>query len=289
MRSFFKIGILLLSSSLFALPITNPADPTLYGCHAFLNPEAACVESISLDETLSYRLGYQQDVVFNRHMELKDQPHSTLKQVALNSYAAVVTLDINKRLDAYASFGSANMEVTAYNQVFTVVTAIKTLVNIFTASNFAYGFGGRGVILDCFPFTLSGEASYFNARPKITSLVDHSVSGFITYPTVPMRIRYEEWQVSLATSYSFSLGGNVFAIPYAGLSYAHAWADLGNETVVFREIGFSYNLTPLDLINQRQIGYGIGITLVGCRQFSFTLENRFASENALYFNAEMQF
>ena len=99
-------------------------------------------------------------------------------------------------------------------------------------------------------------------------------------------LKYQEWQVGLQASYRINIVDCSSAlIPYAGIKWAGVHVDMD-------EASFTYQaraVTLHDLQNGRSLGYGVGITLVGCEKWDISVEGRFVDEKALHFNTQFRF
>ncbi len=94
---------------------------------------------------------------------------------------------------------------------------------------------------------------------------------------------YYEWQIGLGASYWIDMCSFAF-VPYMGIKWSSA-----NVSLDVRANDGSTNVHLRDLESDNGFGYAVGLTIVGCRKFAFTLEKRFADEDAYYVNAQFRY
>ncbi len=276
------LAALFFISSLQALPLGNPWEASLLDEGIFLD----CCSLPLLPISASYRFGYEYDHVVNRHLETDGAAHASLRQVEIYTNAGTVALNFCDRFDLFGTFGASQFWVTTHVNSFNsdhLTENVSSLLYFNTASDFSWSVGVRGTIFSCCNFAVGGEVEYFAARPSISTTFDPNISRVI-YPADTL-FKYREWQFGLGATYQICLAQSIQALPYIGITWSRVEVDMQNSAQSMNNLTFTF----LDLREQKQWGYAVGVTLTGCEKFQITLENRFASEKALSFNVGMQF
>ncbi len=287
---------LLSTASLQALPLGNPADPTLFnrGCiwsfPSPCDPIYPCGWGGDFFEMTSLRVGYVGDFVFDRH--LKNNLPAGMMKSKINTQAGFIALNFADRLDLFTTLGASRLQLLAIsdslNQVLRFPPASRA-ITIESDTRFSWSLGARASLFECGPFGVGVEGQYFHTSTHVDSVSDQEV--FLEYPDkVPMRER--EWQLGLGAYYLFLCEGSFVsaAVPYAGIKWSSAHVNMGNSLII-NENGLSSisSLTLLNLCSQRRLGYALGVTLAFCNRFGLTVEARFRDERALFVNGEIRF
>ena len=264
MKHYLTIFVSLFALQLAALPVGNPADPSAFCTHLLSNPAEDSGK-------LSCRLSYLGNYVQNRKMQLQMLPKPTAYEAALMTQSGVFTVNVLQRLDLMASMGASNLRVQSpvldrYEEVIEDETG-----QLSTLSNFSWGVGVRGMLLQAGPITVGGGAQYFYTHPVVSRVREEYFEGSIADQGI--RVLYEELQLDVASSYTIALSRRLALLPYIGLQYSQA--VLNGEDAEFLFFHFPA------LIEQRTVGYSLGLTLMGGQCCHLTIEQRLLNENAL--------
>ena len=183
---------LLLFSPLFALPIGNPMDASLYKKGVFLedcydgrccNP---CDPCFSWCDAWSFRLGFYDDYVFNRNMELKNHGDRDIKDFEIFTNSGYLALNICDRLDIFGTLGATNINMDADLAIFVPLGQPPFIFSIETETAFSWSVGGRLTIWNCDCFYFGIEGQYFYTKANI-DLIDFGDDGIIV-PDEPISL-----------------------------------------------------------------------------------------------------
>jgi hypothetical protein len=239
----------------------NPATPLLQPNGIFISPSASC----------SLRVGYLDDCVYRQRYKefrvINEEPTSK-SFVKMYTHAGLVTFNFRNQIDIYGLLGSSRLVLDK---------------EIFTRSNFAWGIGGKLVILNYGNFTVGTDIKYFQSN---YDYINHLVSNGIPYNVIgPFTLKYTETQVSLGISHKT----NVIA-PYINATYL--MSDIEPDPAIIL-----IALSPSDLIDipissittQRRWGLAIGATIIANKKATLSVESRMFNQNAIDVNLEIRF
>ncbi len=283
---------LLLCSPLFALPIGNPMDASLYQNGLFCGDcyEDRCCDPcdpcFSWCDAWNFRLGFYGDYVFDRHMELDKHDHADIDDFEIYTNAAFLALNICDRLDIFTTLGATDFNLTANSKVFSSGSSLSTKID--TETSFSWSIGGRLTIWDCECFYFGIEGQYFRTKPEVDRIwLD---TGTLAYPNKTIDMKYSEWQVGIGAAYLMRIGcSGVSAIPYIGLKWAGSHADFDDAIQSFSTPVGTQTLHLYDLENKKLWGWGLGTTILFCDAVSVTVEGRWADEKAVHVNGQFRF
>lgn len=278
---------LLLCSPLFALPIGNPMDASLYSNGLFWGDcyEDRCCDPcdpcFSWCDAWSFRLGFYGDYVFNRHMETDDSNCAHIDDFEIYTNAAYLALNICDRLDIFGTLGATSLNLTSNPKVF--VNNGQDPEDEFyleTETDFSWSIGGRLTVWSCDCWYFGIEGQYFYTKPDVKRI---AADDFVAYPDNDTELKYTEWQVGIGASYLMRIGcSGISAIPYIGLKWAGSCGDFDNAT--------PFVDTRLhNLENTNTWGWGLGMTLLFCDAMGVTVEGRFGDEKAFHVNGQFRF
>ncbi len=286
---------LLLCSPLFALPIGNPMDASLYqnglicgDCYedCCYDPCAPC---FNWCDAWNFRLGFYGDYVFDRHMELDKHNHKDIDDFEIYTNAAFLALNICDRLDVFATLGATDFHLEANSQVFN--SGISVLTAIDTETAFSWSVGGRLTIWDCECFYFGIEGQYFRTMPEVDRIWVDSFN--LAYPNKSIEMKYSEWQFGIGAAYLMRIGcSGISVIPYLGLKWAGSHADFDNAFQVLTSQARTPSTATLhlyELDNNKVCGWGLGTTILFCDALSVTVEGRWADEKAVHVNGQFLF
>lgn len=284
MKKLFLIPLMLFSP-LFALPIGNPMDASLYRNGLFCGDSYdnccdPCDPCFNWCDAWSFRVGYYGDFVYNRHMELDTRDKADIDDFEIFTNAGFLALNICDRLDVFGTLGATNLNLAANPKVFRNTSTTSRLF-LDTETAFSWSVGGRLTVWSCDCFSFGIEGQYFRTKPEVD--VIEVAGSVLVYPDNNLEVRYSEWQVGIGAAYFMQIGcSGLSLIPYVGLKWAGSHADFDNGRP-------GDNLTMYDLRNKKLWGWGIGTTLLFCDAIGVTVEGRWADEKALYVNGQFRF
>ena len=269
--------------SAYALPVGNPWDASLLNCGVFLRGDCDALCSCWSD-ALSVRVGFYGDYVFNRHTQVRQgQRHDSIHSTKLFTNAGFAAFNFCDRLDLFATFGTTELQFETRARVLQGAGP-NDIVRFETDTRFSWSLGLRGTIWEYGCLALGAEAQYFQARPHLNFIRGEVDNPF--YFSGHERLKYKEWQVGLGVSYKVALNPcSTFLVPYAAVKWARVRAHFNYANAV--ALTDTYNLPNIE--NERTWGLALGLTLVGCRKASVTVEGRFFDENAVYANTQFRF
>lgn len=258
-----KLLPIFLSSTLFALPMGNPATASLIDDEGFFSWDA----------------GFYGSYVFNRHMYTV-QGGNTIQTFHLNTNAGMLTANIWNRADIFATFGASNLGF--YTNADKLRPADYSLKGqpgqLYTNDAFSWSIGGNATLFNWTRYTLGFEGQYFRTKPKIQRVLQEL--GRTANPD--RTATYSEWQLGAGLSYYMSS----MVFPYLGLSWSRANADFGSGRIFFSN-GTSYDIP--NMRNERQWAYSAGVTLSFYEQMNCTIEGRFSGERGVFVNGSYHF
>lgn len=283
MKKFLLIP-LLLCSSLFALPLGNPMDASLYQNGLFCGDSYdrccdPCDPCFDWCDAWSFRLGFYGDYVFDRHMELDGRGGKDIDNFEINTNAAFLALNFCDRVDLFATLGATNFSMRANSGVFAAIG--DGVVEVDTETAFSWSIGGRMTVWSCDCFNFGIEGQYFATKPDVDNYVLRSDT--VRKLDDQYDMKYCEWQVGIGAAYMMRVGcSGISLVPYTGIKWAGSKADFNRELVDGSEI-----LPKLE--NKKLWGWALGTTLVLCDAVSMTVEGRWADEKALHVNGQFRF
>ncbi len=285
MKKMCSILTALLMTTAFALPISNPAEPSLLTCPAI---DSGFNRAGCFSDWLSLRSGFYGDYVFNRYLQVDaSSNHSNLWSSQLYTNGGYFALNICNRLDLNALLGAT------FFHVLTPSTAFRTsgltggeYLTIETNTSFSWGLGGQALLFSWRCFDVGLEGGYFSASPNINYVKEEA--------DVPLYVNgqsfdYSEWQVGIALSRTYWTHASLVAwIPYLGLKWAWAQVDMENTTLTGSNI-VTDTYVLRDLESSKLWGYAVGLTMTINKMLSLSAERRFGDENGLQVNGQIHF
>jgi len=270
--------LLLLCHTGFALPIGNPAEPSL------LTESFVCS---LFDECVSVRAGFYGDYVFNRYLEVDDSFNRVVDVTKINTNAGYLALNYCNWLDLFATVGASNVWIQTPSTAFRERgLAAGELFTITTNTSFSWSVGVRAALIECACFTLGVEGQYFQTCLPLNYVKEEAdLPIYVGGSTM----QYQEGQVGIALSRTFYAPSPCIAfIPYIGLKAAWASVDMNNLRVVVDNIQTDTYVLH-DLQSTKRWGYAVGITTALNKVISISAERRFGDENGLYVNGQIRF
>jgi len=281
---------LFIPTAAFALPVGNPWDASLLCDGIFWEGDCtdyeACNPCVNWCDSWSIRAGFYGDYVYDRHMRVDSGGnHSTIHKTEIYTNAAYLAFNAMDRVDLFGTLGTTNISLSGPVREFRSGAGDNDYFYLETGTYFSWSVGVRGTIWECGCFGIGAEAQYFSTRPHINFVRDdndapqYGRSG-------GERLIYHEWQVGLGASYQYYIASCATSlVPYIGVKWSGACMDGGD--LLYEDGSESFNV--LNLENDRCWGYAVGVTLVGCKKVSVTVEGRFVDERAIHVNTQYRF
>lgn len=273
-----------------ALPLGNPADPTLLTKSVFLRKiNSGCCTPFSFlrSNYSSFRFGYYGDFVCNRYFELSE--HSPfgvgkkIKKTKLTTNAGYLDINFCDQLDVFSTLGATFIRVRTNDQSWTPFR--NDIGTMETETKFSWSLGARSTLFQCYNFSLGVEGQYFQNHTKIKRyfLHDFVIPNYFHHDN---KATYREWQLGGGLAYTFNQPCFT-CVPYAGVKYSNAHFDTRNFK--FNEINTDEIFTFFNTKSSKTWGYAVGITIVVCNSVEATFEGRFADEKAFHANCQFRF
>ncbi len=247
--------------SLWAILIGNPAQPILQ--------KSGIIQECP--SWFSLRAAYFDDYVYRQrfHDEYKIQglPHSKT-HIKFSTEAALITMNFANRVDFYGIFGGSRIQLDR---------------EVFTKRQFAWGAGGKLIILHEGKFRVGIDAKYFESDQKPLYFSSEGLAYNIVTDFI---LKYSEIQTALGMSYRT---GPIS--PYVYCTYLITKIEPHPSSVLVRlpQMPEVADLYLKSQIGQRRWGFTVGATLVDCRKMTITLESRLFNQNAIDVNGEVRF
>ncbi len=289
------VAFTLSQTSLYALPLGNPLDATwltdglLWDGISEEEYEEGCICWL---DAWSLRVGYYGDFVFDRRLEVDAKPNkSDIRKTRLFTNAAYFAFNLWDKYDLFATIGQTKFHVESPASAFdfTVLGALfNDRAEFETETNFSWSAGVRATIWQCGPLGLGGEFQYFHTRPRLNYFEVPSFNTF--YFNHLARTNYREYQVGLGATCKLCLAGcDSFVVPYFGAKWSHARFNLDNFLIQMSGLVAPGSGIMHNLESHHHWGAILGLTLVGCTNWSLTAEARFSDELALHINSQLRF
>lgn len=267
--------------SLQALPVGNPYEASLFtqgfwwdcACYAYDPCFSWC-------DSWSVRLGFAGDYNFNRHMKLKHEGiGENIDITQINTNSGYLVVNFCDRVDFFGKLGVSKIHIRTNAISWGSTTSLESELNFETF--LSWSAGGRATLWEGWGFAVGVESEYFQTVPEVDSFLNYN-DGTLTYFPDSANAFYSEWQIGLGTAYRFATCNPTFAfVPYAAVKWASAKLNMDD-----------YRFDDLILHNlksKKPWGYAVGLTFTMCNVVGVTVEGRWASEKAIYVNAEGRF
>lgn len=286
MRRLFVTMIVMLSGGmLYALPIGNPIEASLYTRGIICKKESSyhCDPCFNWADAWNFRLGFYGDYIFNRHMEVKDGGEINCTQLYTN--AGYFALNLFERIDLFTTLGVTNISFQGNNNAFPLAVNGNNELDLFFSSHFSWSVGARATLWECRCFGVGIEGQYFQSDPTLDRIDDFTTAT--TFYLNNQNASYSEWQVGLGASYNFvTCDDAVGIIPYIGVKWAESQLKMNDLIVVLDGL---QSIILKEMRASKSWGYGVGATMILYNTISVGVEGRFGDERALYVNGEFRF
>ncbi|MGL5626770.1 MAG: hypothetical protein ACRDDW_04545 [Candidatus Rhabdochlamydia sp.] len=258
---------LLLSSLLvcnvgFTLYTGNPGSPGIPEEGLFLSKES----------WLRIKAGYEYDHVQDRKIKVLRQNDLQVKKIStakLVSNFGTFTASINQRMDLYFELGNTQAEFVQR------LYESGPDISYKSHSHFAWGGGGRAILVYWGDTQIGLAASYRAVRPDLYAILIDQES----YLPQKTKMFCYEWQVSMGLYHRFS-----YFIPYIALQCADFQTKIRNLPAlpVFPRRYFAFK-------SQHLFGLVLGFGLTNQRGVDCNFEARFFNEKAFTLSADVSF
>jgi len=281
-RFLLFVSLFLGGASLYALPLGNPMEPSLYLNDCVGQPFCGCLDQFSL------RVGYSADHVFNRHLEVTGRaPNRMIASTVLDTNSGFIALNWCDRVDLFSRLGATSIRLNTPNSAFTVFNALGNFdldCHIQSQTDFSWSLGLRATVVRFCNAILGVEGEYFRTSPPLDYL--HQENQNIAYGT-GSQMSYEEWQVGAGLAYPLCYRSSFDCIPYVGVKVSYATLDMDDATFTLSPNGSRFVL--FDAESKLRWGFPIGVSLVLCNMIGVSVEGRFGDEQAIYVNGQFRF
>jgi hypothetical protein len=257
MRQLILCCFLFLSfSNAHAMLVGNPAQPGLQTCGAFFKSPP----------WVSFRVGYLDDWVYQEKLHPAGNT-STPTSMQLSTYAGILTLNFQNRIDLYGIIGSSRLQLDQ---------------EIFTKRALGWGVGGKLIIFEHGNFFLGTDWKYFQTNQKPRFFV---MDGLPYNIVSNCRLQYHEIQAAVGIAYRISV-----CAPYINATYLVSKLEPKPVKIFVRlpdepEIGD----TSLDRQELTEWGLALGLTLIDKARATLAVEWRAINQNAIDWNFEIRF
>jgi major outer membrane protein len=286
MKKLFSILLTLLSvAGVYALPVGNPWDASLLGEGLIYEVYDNCGPCGGWLDLFSFRFGFYGDYVFDRHLKFKSFSVQDFSKAKIFTNAGYLAVNVWKRFDVFATLGATSMDWETRTGALLPVS-INSSIPVYIESNerFSWSVGGRATLWECGCLGVGLEGQYFQACPDINYIRTESFPPTYLYN---VKAKYKEWQVGLGAAYWVDIGWyGTGLVPYAAIKWSQVNEKIQRTFVTLPGTG---TFTTFDPDNQKNWGYAVGLSLVGCKVASVTVEGRFADEKAVHVNSQIRF
>jgi major outer membrane protein len=273
----------LVSGTLCALPLGNPSDASLY-LDGIWWCGATCSPCYSWCDSLSVRLGFWGDYVYNRNLEVDNDFSGDIQSTRIFRNEGLIVLNYCDWIDLFATIGASNFSLLTPDSSLLAADSASgdILGQVYFAPSTSYSAGGRATLWECDCFGIGIEAQWAGCNPQASHYLNIG-DGVVTY--IDNSGTYNEWQVGFGASYRFDNGYGTAFIPYAGFKVSGVNWNLGNYA--FTAEGENYLLRKLQ--NKKTWGYAVGVTATVNETVGISVEGRYGDEKAVYTNAQIRF
>lgn len=266
-KNILLLTLILASVPLSALPVGNPAEATLISCGS-----------------ISYRLGFAGDYVFNRNLELDGKEQCDINTTEIFTNAAYLAVNFCDRIDLFTRLGATRLHISTDAIAFGSLVSLQSELSFHT--DFSWSIGTRATLWEYCGFALGLEGEYFCCSTRVDSFLNYDDGAFVYFSGVDAN--YSEWQVGLGVSYEVDSSFSVMSwVPYLAVKWAGGHLNLDSAQFV---AGSSFEILQFeDLKIEKMWGFALGTTFTFCDQLAVTVEGRFADEKAFYVLGEFRF
>lgn len=248
----------LLVAPLSALYYGNPHSPDF--------PEDGVLQT--KENCTVFSVDYEWDWVSDRKMETENSGlHFTVDRFHSSLNAGSVMVSFINRLQIYGLAGGMSFDVTER-------TTSDSNLQMQTSTHFAWGVGGRAILLKCKNIALDAAFGYLRCDAPFQSL---SSNGATLLP-VQGKLDYREWQVGLGLSYKIIEE----VLPYIALTYSDAKAKLMNVVALA-------SFSPIQMESRENVGLVLGCSITPGRSVALGVEAQLISEEGITLSGTLKF
>ena len=277
----FLISVLVLSSSLFALPVGNPAEASLYKKGVFFDPcrVSPCSPLMMFTGCLDFRMGYWGDF---SHRRTKEYFFGDFQQAEattfVNTNAAYTVLNIYHWMDVFATFGVSNIKVKR--------TAKETnrygIISYSPA--FSWSVGTHATLYRNGPIYLGGMGQYFRTQPTLSTHYSYRSGRLVGFSNTNPGIM-AEWQVAFGGALDLANALGTALVPYSAIKISQG--DFERRAVRFNNDDLDMRTPGLE--STKYLGWALGCTWLCQEAMSVTVEGRWVDETGIFVNGQMRF
>jgi Chlamydia major outer membrane protein len=278
-KKLFLIAASLFIAKVFALPVGNPSEASLFCSNQFCQA-IDCASSCPSFDMLDLSVGYYGDYVFNRHLETIQNQHIDYSHISTN--AGYVALTCWERFELFATFGASKFSFNTSLLPFNA-TNPSPRFDFETSTAFSWSVGAHGTLWQYKCFSLGAMGQYFTSKPHTDVWF---IRANVSANSNDDHSRYSEWQLGAGISYHY----RSYFVPYIALKWSRALWEF-NDQSLFLTSGGSSVATIVNLQSSKQLGCAIGLSFAPfeCENLAVTVEGRFGDEVALHVNGLLFF
>jgi major outer membrane protein len=274
----------------YALPVGNPAEPSLYQKGVFFptviyNPCDPCFRWF---DAWALRLGYYGDFVFNRNLKIRGEGLGqgyTMQKTTLTTNAGYIALSLADKLDIFGTLGESALSITTSEFSWFILGDSEGRLNWET--RFSWSAGARATLFSYKGWSLGAEGQYFQTEPHLTNYVSY-FDGRFNYFNENNKMKYQEWQVGAGIAYTLRMCSSGVAIVPYGAAKA-SWCRLHTNNFQFIKTATEDLFTIFNLKDNKKWGFALGATMTFFDRAGITAEGRWGDEKALYINGQFRF
>jgi hypothetical protein len=272
MKKFAAIVGIMMSSSLFSLPVTNIADPSLLKEGIFFEGKCNC---------FALKLGYLGNFVQNRKVE---DITGDINSFGYQSNCGKLTFNAWDLLDIYGYIGTYN-----YTYKDSRIDFLETkdyFVNAKSQDQLIWGLGTKAILwkhnFGCWGSTYVGiDAKYQIMKPTAFQSVQIDNIAANTNNT-----SYHAREAQVAMGVAHKIG---FVVPYAALKWSYFKAKPNTHAYIQSATALDPKIPIYQLENYTHFGFALGVTLLAKEKISLNGEVLLNDENAFSVNCEVRF
>ncbi len=261
MKKIIMLILIIFSSKIFAASVYNPLNPEIITDGFFISPAS----------WINFRLGYEGNFVSDSRMD-KKIGLGKVDNFKQDINSATITLNLQNRIDIFGVLGAARIRSNWRFDNLATISRIELETNY----RLYWAVGTKIILYQWGSTALSVGSRYSKADPTIS---------FVTLDGAPQtigntKIKYKDWQIDMGLAHQIDI-----FIPYLGVKYLNAKAEIRNSSVVLAE-----NLqTSMKMKNEDRFGIYLGCSLSNSKYFLLTIEARFIDEEAISVMGELRF
>ncbi len=277
--------------AMYALPIGNPIEASLFADSCRNDCNYSCYDNYFDDcwgwiDSLSFRIGYYGDFVFNRNLKVDGtgiNQGKTIRRTEITTNAGYLALNYCNLIDVFTTLGSSLFHIHQSEVTFVADGNADGLLE--TRDHFSWSIGARATLFDWECFSLGVEGQYFRTRPEFSRYISYNDGRFNYFDGE--KGTYHEWQVGTGISYTVMTPcPRVALVPYIGAKYSRARFDTHGLQFIKNNSADLFVIPNFK--TKKHWGYAIGATITVCERAGITVEGRWGDERAIYVNGQIR-